>query len=115
MTGVSNLITELGSKRLGLLRELVPSTTVIATFMNPNFQDAERQLRDVEAAARALGLQLIVLRASTEHEIDAAFAMLGRQRADALVVSADPFFISHRDQHRCACGTPRDPRNLSGA
>jgi putative ABC transport system substrate-binding protein len=97
-TGVSNLITELGSKRLGLLRELVPSTTVIATLMNPNFQDAERQLRDVEAATRALGLQLIVLRASTEHEIDAAFATLVRQRADVLVVSADPFFISHRDR-----------------
>jgi putative ABC transport system substrate-binding protein len=97
-TGVSNLLTELGSKRLGLLRELVPSTTVIATLMNPNFQDAERQLRDVEAATRALGLQLIVLRASTEHEIDAEFVTLVRQRAAVLVVSADPFFISHRDR-----------------
>ena len=55
VTGVSNLINELGSKRLGLLRELVPGITLITTLMNPNFPDAESQLRDVEAAARALG------------------------------------------------------------
>jgi putative ABC transport system substrate-binding protein len=61
VTGVSNLIAELASKRLGLLRELVPRANVIAMLMNPNFPDGERQLRDVEAAVRALGLQLIVV------------------------------------------------------
>jgi putative tryptophan/tyrosine transport system substrate-binding protein len=66
VTGVSNLINELGSKRLGLLRELVPSITLIATLTNPNFPDAESQLRDVEAAARALALQHIVLRARAD-------------------------------------------------
>ena len=83
VTGVSNLITELGSKRLGLLRELLPGITLIATLLNPNFPGAERQLRDAEAAAGALGLQLIVLRASTEGEIGAAFATMAQQGAIA--------------------------------
>jgi ABC-type uncharacterized transport system substrate-binding protein len=97
-TGVSNLLNELGSKRLGLLRELVPAITVVATLVNPDFQDAESQLRDVETAARALGLQLIVLRASSEREIDAAFATLAQQGGAALLVATDPFFLAHRDQ-----------------
>src|SRR5262245_10609553 len=84
VTGVSNLINELGLKRLGLLRELVPSATAIATLVNPDFQDAESQLRDVEAAARSLGLQLIVLSASREREIDAAFATMAQQGGGAL-------------------------------
>ena len=98
VTGVSNLITELGSKRLGLLRELVPSITLIATLINPNFPDAESQLRDVEAAARALGLQHIVLRAGSEREIDTAFATMAQQSGGALDVSVDPFFLARRDQ-----------------
>jgi putative ABC transport system substrate-binding protein len=97
VTGVSNLINELGSKRFGLLRELVPSTTVIATLLNPNFPDAASQLTDVEAAARALGLQLIVLRAATEQEIDAAFATIAQQRGAVLDVAADPFLSASRD------------------
>jgi putative tryptophan/tyrosine transport system substrate-binding protein len=83
-TGVSHLIGELGSKRLGLLRELLPGITVITTLLNPNFPGAERQLRDAEAAAGALGLQLIVLRASTEREIDAAFATMAQQGASLM-------------------------------
>jgi putative tryptophan/tyrosine transport system substrate-binding protein len=98
VTGVSNLINELGSKRLGLLRELVPSITLIATLMNPNFPDAESQLRDVEAAARALGLQHIILRASSEREIDTAFATMARPSGGALNVTVDPFFLARRDQ-----------------
>jgi putative tryptophan/tyrosine transport system substrate-binding protein len=98
VTGVSNLITELGSKRLGLLRELVPATTVVATLVNPDFQDAESQLRDVEAAARSLGLQLIVLSARSEREIDAAFATIARQGGGALLVTVDPFLLARRDQ-----------------
>ena len=97
-TGVSHFIGELGSKRLGLLRELLPGITVIATLLNPNFPGAERQLRDAEAAAGALGLQLIVLRATTEREIDAAFATMAQQGTSALVVGGDPFFIARREQ-----------------
>ena len=98
VTGVSSLINELGSKRLGLLRELVPGITLIATLINPNFPDAESQLRDVEVAARALGLQHTVLRAGSEREIDTAFATMAQQGGGALDVSVDPFFLARRDQ-----------------
>jgi putative tryptophan/tyrosine transport system substrate-binding protein len=97
VTGVSNLLVELGSKQLGLLRELVPATTAIATLMNPNFPGTESQLGDVEAAARVLGLQLIVLRAGTDREIDTAFATMAQQGGGALVVGVDPFFLERRD------------------
>jgi putative ABC transport system substrate-binding protein len=97
VTGVSNLIVELGSKQLGLLRELAPSTTAIAVLTNPNFPGTERQLRDVEAAARVLGLQLMVLRASSEREIETAFATMARQSGVALLLGVDPFFVERRD------------------
>ena len=97
VTGVSNLIVELGSKQLGLLRELVPATTAIATLMNPSFPGTESQLGDVEAAARMLGLQLIVLRAGTDREIVTAFATMAQQGGGALVVGVDPFFLERRD------------------
>jgi ABC-type uncharacterized transport system substrate-binding protein len=95
---VSSLIAELGSKQLGLLRELAPGTTAVAVLTNPNFPGTERQLRDVEAAARVLALQLTVLRASTDGEIDAAFAIMARQGGVALVVGVDPFFLVRADQ-----------------
>jgi putative ABC transport system substrate-binding protein len=98
VTGVSNLLVDLGSKQLGLLRELVPGSTAIAVLMNPNFPGTERQLRDVEAAARVLGLQPIVLRVSTEGEIDAAFATMAQQGVGALLVGTDPFFLVRGDQ-----------------
>src|SRR5712691_580376 len=97
VTGITNLLVELGSKQLGLLRDLVPDITATAALMNPNFPGAERQLADVQAAVRTLGLQLVVLRASTEREIDAAFASMVQQGCRAVVVGADPFFISRRD------------------
>jgi len=97
VTGVSNLIVELGSKQLGLLREVAPTTTAIAVLMNPNFPGTERQLRDVEAAARVLGLQLIVLTASTEREIETAFATMAQKGGVALLVGVDPFFLERRD------------------
>jgi putative tryptophan/tyrosine transport system substrate-binding protein len=98
VTGVSSLLVELGSKQLGLLRELAPGIAAIAVLTNPNFPGTERQLRDVEAAARVLGLQLLVLRASSEREIDAAFATIAQQSGAALLVGVDPFFLSLRDQ-----------------
>jgi putative tryptophan/tyrosine transport system substrate-binding protein len=97
VTGVSNIITELGSKRLALLRELVPRLTAIGLLLNPDLQDAGDQLRDTEAAARAFALRLIVQRASTEREIDAAFPAVTQQGGGALIVGVDPFFLAVRD------------------
>jgi putative ABC transport system substrate-binding protein len=97
-TGVSSLLAELGSKQLGLLRQLIPGITAIAALMNPNFPGIERQLRDVEAAASTLGLQLTVLSASSEREIDAAFATMAQKGSGALLVGPDPFINARRDQ-----------------
>jgi ABC-type uncharacterized transport system substrate-binding protein len=97
VTGVSNLLVELGSKQLGLLREVAPGTTTIAVLTNPNFPGTERQLRDVEAAALVLGLKLMVLRASSDREIETAFAIMARQGGVALLVGVDPFFLERRD------------------
>jgi putative tryptophan/tyrosine transport system substrate-binding protein len=94
VTGVSNMVAELGSKQIGLLRELAPGTTAITVLVNPNFPGTKTQLRDFEAAARVLGLQLIVLRADSTREIDTAFATI---TGGALLVGADPFFIAQRD------------------
>jgi putative ABC transport system substrate-binding protein len=98
MTGVTNLTVELGSKQLGLLHELVPRTTTIAALFNPNFAGTEKLLRDVEASARVLGLQLIVLKAGTEEEIETVFATTSLQGAGALLVGIDAFFTARRDQ-----------------
>ena len=86
-------------KRLGLLHELVPKAVRIAVLVNPaNAPTAESTLRDIPEAARALGLQIQVHKASTSREIEAAFATLERERADALFVAADAFFASRRVQ-----------------
>ena len=97
MTGVANLLVDLGTKQLGLLRELAPGTTTIVALANPNFIGTERQLKDVEAAVRALGLQFTVLRAATEPEINSAFASMTQFTGAALIVAADPFLIAYRD------------------
>jgi hypothetical protein len=99
LTGINVFIVELAAKRLELLRELVPAATRVAVLVNPtNAANTETTLRDVEAAARALGLQIQVLNASTSREIDAAFATLVRERPDALFVGPDAFFTSRRVQ-----------------
>ena len=93
LTGVTVLGVEIGSKRLELLHELIPKTTVAALLVNPtNPSLAETISRDAQSAARTLGLQLHVLRASTASEIDEAFATLRKVRAGGLVLSADTFF-----------------------
>jgi putative tryptophan/tyrosine transport system substrate-binding protein len=97
VTGVNNLLVELGSKQLGLIRELAPVSSKIAVLMNPNFPGTERQLKDVEAAARVIGLQFNVLRATTEPEIDAAFASMDQLGGAVLLVAVDPFLIARRD------------------
>jgi putative ABC transport system substrate-binding protein len=97
VTGVSRLSVSLGPKRLELLRELVPQATVIAVLVNPTSQVGELQLLEMQEPARSLGMKLIVLRASTERELDTAFATLVRQGVGALLVVNDPFFLSQRE------------------
>ncbi len=98
LTGFSNFVTELMPKRFELLSELVPQAGVIALLVNPNSASAERQTRDVQEAARAKRVQLIILKAGTESEIDGAFASLVQLHAGALLVGADPFFNSRREK-----------------
>ena len=97
LTGFSNMTIELHPKRLQLLSELVPQA-MIAMLVNPNNPSAEQTIRDVQEAARAKGLQLHVLKARSESEIDTAFASLVQLHAGALVVASDPFLSSRRDQ-----------------
>jgi putative ABC transport system substrate-binding protein len=98
LTGFSILVTDLMPKRLKLISELVPQAFVIALLVNPNIGSAERQMRDVQEAARAKGVQLIILKAGTESEIDGAFGSLVQLQAGALLVGADPFFNSRREK-----------------
>src|SRR5437764_1278132 len=101
LTGVGILAGELTPKRLELLSELVPQAKVIALLVNPNSAGTERIkriIRDMEEAARAKGVQLPILKAGTESEIDAAFAALVQLHAGALLVAADPFLSSRREQ-----------------
>jgi putative tryptophan/tyrosine transport system substrate-binding protein len=98
VTGVSFLFVELHAKRLELLSDLVPQARVIALLVNPNFSGSERITQNVQEAARLKGVQLYILKAGTEAEIDAAFEPLGGLHADALVLSSDPFFDSRREQ-----------------
>ncbi len=97
LTGVSILVVELNPKRLELLSELVPQAGVIALLVNPNNPQTERVTHDVEEAARTKGVQLPVVKARTESEIDAAFASLVQLQAGALLVQADPVFTGLRE------------------
>jgi putative ABC transport system substrate-binding protein len=95
LTGVNFLNNELAAKRLALLRELVPGAARVAVLVNPaNITTAESTLRELRAAARAVGIEIQVLNASTSREINAAFASLAHERPDALFVSGDGFFNS---------------------
>jgi putative tryptophan/tyrosine transport system substrate-binding protein len=99
LTGINFLVGELTTKRLELLRELVPAATRVALLVNPTqATNTESTLRDVASAARAMGLQIQVLNASTSREIDAAFATIVRERPDALFVGNDAFFNARRVQ-----------------
>ena len=105
LTGVNFFAGELAAKRLELLRELVPGAARVAVLVDPsNMPVTESTLRDVETAARAMGLQTKVLKASTSGEIDAAFASLERERPDALFVGGAPFFTARRVQLALAAG-----------
>jgi putative ABC transport system substrate-binding protein len=98
ITGVTALGVELGPKRLELLHELAPAATNIALLVNPTNPNAETQSRDLQAAARTLGLRAHILHARTENDLEAVFATLGELRAGALVISTDGLFISRAAQ-----------------
>jgi putative ABC transport system substrate-binding protein len=98
ITGVYLLGTPLEAKRLEVLHELVPKASVIGILINPNYPEAESQLRDAQVAARARGLKIHVVTASSEHDFDTAFATLVEQRVGAVIVGVDAFFLGQRDQ-----------------
>ena len=98
LTGVSILNVELGAKRLELLHELVPSASIVALLINPTHPAAETASKDLQAAARTIGLEFLVLHASTEHDFDTVFATLAQVRAGALVIGADAYFVSRSEQ-----------------
>jgi putative ABC transport system substrate-binding protein len=98
LTGFAVINNELTPKRLELLSELVPQASVIALLVNPHSPTAEGVIRDVQEAARTKGVQLAVLRAGTESEIDAAFASLVQLQAGGLVIAGDPFFAGRIPQ-----------------
>ena len=98
-TGINFLSGELAAKRLELMRELVPALSRIAVLVNPTDASATQStMRDIETAARAMGVQIRVFNASTGREIDVAFEAIGRERPDALFLGGDPFFTSRRVQ-----------------
>jgi putative ABC transport system substrate-binding protein len=98
VTGVTFLAQELNAKLLELLRELVPQARVIAILVNQTNSTSERQVRDMQEAARSIGVQLLVLQASNASELDAALGSLVQGRADALIVVPEAFFNSRREQ-----------------
>jgi putative ABC transport system substrate-binding protein len=99
LTGVTFLADQVAGKRLELLHELVPAATLIAVLVNPgNSANAESQVKKLQEAASVLGVRLLVLHAANEKDINAAFAIIAQQHADALLLSADPFLTSHRDR-----------------
>ena len=98
VTGVTFIVGDIATKRLGLLRQLVPNATTIAMLVNPNFPATSAEVRDVQAAARTIGLEIDLLPASTSREIDAALATFVRKRPDALFVGGDPFLLGQRNQ-----------------
>ncbi|MET0634063.1 MAG: ABC transporter substrate-binding protein [Xanthobacteraceae bacterium] len=98
LTGVSLLNAELAPKRLALMHELVPTATIMGFLLNPANPNAETLAQDAQAAARTLGLKLHVVHASTERDLDTAFATLVEQRAGALVIGTDGFFVSQSER-----------------
>ena len=98
VTGVSVLGSVVEAKRVGLLNEIVPGAAPIGVLLNPTYPDADVELKQAQDAARAINRQLIIVRATTDTEIDAAFATFARQGAGALLVTADVLFASRREQ-----------------
>src|SRR5262249_31030422 len=98
VTGITFMTVELTAKRLGLLRELVPGATRLFALANPHYAFAEAITKDLEAASATLGLHIEIVHASTDREIDEAFATMVRNRAEGLLMTPDPFFTNRRAQ-----------------
>ena len=98
VTGVNQLSNVLEEKRFGLLHELLPSAVLIGVLVNPNSPYAESQTSEVQAAARKLGQQFVLVKAGSEHNLEAAFEAIVKQGAGALIVASDPLFNNRRDQ-----------------
>jgi putative ABC transport system substrate-binding protein len=98
LTGTTIMTLEMASKRLDLVRQLVPNATAIGMLVNPKFPTASAEAREVQDAARSHGIQSNLLNASTESEIEAAFTTTVEQRNGALIVGTDPFLLGQRDQ-----------------
>ena len=96
-TGMNMLTETMEPKRLGILRELLPQASTIAVVVNPMFPPAEMQSREIEDAARIVGMQTRLFRASSDGEIDAAISSMVQQQIPALIVATDPFFVSRRE------------------
>jgi len=112
VTGASQFNNVLGPKRIGLLHELVPNAATIGMIVNPSAPEAESHLREAQEAARAIGLKLHVQYASSERELDAAFATLVQQRIGALLVDADAFFLNRREQLVALAARRAVPRDV---
>jgi len=98
VTGISLLAGTVNAKRLDLIHELVPRVALVAVLNNPIVTEAETRLRDLQGAARTLGVRLLFQTVGSERELDAAFATIADQKAGALFVDGNPFFVSRRDQ-----------------
>ena len=98
LTGVNMIAGPLPAKQFGLLHEVIPAARTIALLINPNNANAERDAAIVREAARAVGRQILVMKAVTEADFETIFATLARERAGALLVNSDVFFTSQRDQ-----------------
>jgi len=98
ITGVTWFGSNLAGKRLALLHDIVPNISTIGFLANPGDPDDSSQRADVQGAARRLDLKLVVMNASTEREIDVAFATFAQQQVGAAIIASDPFFVSRREQ-----------------
>jgi putative ABC transport system substrate-binding protein len=98
ITGVSTFNAVIGAKRFDLLRELMPGASAVALLVNPKYPSAKSEIEETQSVARASGLDLTILNASTESEIDAAFAALRQHSIETLIVTGDPFFVSRRNK-----------------
>jgi putative ABC transport system substrate-binding protein len=98
VTGVVLLTSNLGAKRIGLLRELAPNADAIGVLVNPAYPVSAAQLKEVQTAAASVDVRLIIANASAERDFEPAFALFVQQRASALMISSDPFFNSQRDR-----------------
>ncbi len=114
VTGVTFLTNELGPKRLGLLRDLLPNAGLTAALVNPTNPNAVSDTKALLAAAESMGMTLSVLRASNEREIDAFFATLTQRRATAFLTTPDALFISRRQQFAVLAAYHKIPRNVGG-